>query len=235
MVSSCMRSIFYDNARQVTCNESRIVYTLPSTIKWEEISRVERALCEQPVRTCLMSRDGTIHLIFVVPSPQPSPIVPNRLLTRAVRGMIRECLTNLNEEQQQSILFLTMRVKGLQSTDGNLMTEGLSFKPNQNSVTIIARLGANRPIDVTTITKPFASYTTNGLFTTSVDAKRETNKGISAEGKLCSDEGLLPLVLYVDVPHDQLRSTAMDPKKRAHDAPSEVHPRKRGFMSLFGW
>lgn len=234
VVASCVRSVFHDAARQITCNESRIVYTLPSTIKWEEVMRVDRTLREQPVRACLMSRDGTLQLVFVAPSPQPPPGVPNRLLMRAIRGMIRQCLNHLTEAQQQSMLFLTMRVNAMQSTDGSLMTEGISFKPNEKSVTIIARLGANRPIDAASITRIFESYTTNGLLTTTDGANQETRKGLSPEGKVCSDEGLLPLVLYVDVPHEQLGDTKTVAKKRAAETAVQVQPRKRGFLSFLG-
>lgn len=205
VVSACVRAIFRDSARQLVSTETRVAYSLSSTVKWEEIVRVERALREQPLRSCLMSKDGSVHLVFIQSSDNHAPYAPPKLLVRAIRGMLRETLKELSEEQRTSMLSLTMRVQGLRSTDGGVMTEGVSFKSNVDSVTLVCRFGTNRLLDLSRITAIFASYTVDGLLTSSSTADVETRGGISPEGQVCSKAGLLPLVLYAQVAHESLR------------------------------
>ena len=235
IVSVCVRSIFRDSSRELLSNEMRIVYSLPSTVKWEELVRVERALHEQPLCICIMSKNEVMQLVFTLPSYNEHPLyAPPKLLVRAIRATLRENLKELSDEQRTAMLSLTMRMQGLRATDGSVMTEGVSFKSNDDSVTMVCRLGANRLLDISRVTRLFASHKVDGMLTTSSKAESETRNGISAEGLVCSNAGLLPIVLYVQVAHNSLCAPAPITGKRAPvaDAVEQV-PRKRGILSMF--
>lgn len=231
----CVKAIFRDSARQLISNQSRVVYSLSSSTKWNEVVRVERATSEQPVRVCIMSKDGAIRLVFIAPFADTPPIyAPPKLLVRAIRGMLRQTLSNLTEEQRHAMLSLTMRVQGLCSTDGGVMTEGVSFKPEADSVTLVCRFGANRLLDISRLTRVFSSYTVDGMLTASSNANEETLGGISAEGAVCSKAGLLPLVLYAQVTHDSLRPPEPITGKRATNDATPATKRKRGLLGMLG-
>jgi len=218
-------------------SETRVTYSLPSTVKWEEIVRVESALREQPLRSCIMSKGDAIHLVFIQSSDSQPLYAPPKLLLRAIRAMLRENLKSLSEEQRTAMLSLTMRVQGLRSTEGGVMTEGVSFKANADSVTLICRFGANRLLDLSRVTRIFASSSVDGLITASSAADLETRVGISTEGVVCCKAGLLPLVLYARVSHESLRAPAPITGKRGSvigDGEKQV-VRKRGFFGVFGF
>lgn len=183
----------------------------------------------------MMSKDGSIQLVFIQSVEHHQSYVPPKLLIRAIRAMLRENLKELSDEQRIAMLSLTMRVQGLRSTDGGVMTEGVTFKPNAKSVTLVCRFGANRLIDISRITQIFGSYRLDGLVTASSAAESETRGGISTEGVVCSKAGLRPLVLYADVAHDSLGAPKPLVTKRAPDPVDRVDsvkPRKRGFLSV---
>ena len=236
VVSACVRAVFRDSARQIMSNEARMSYSLPSTVKWEELVRVEGSLREQALRVCIMSKGDAIHLVFIQSSDIQPLYAPPKLVLRAIRAMLRESLKELSEEQRTAMLSLTMRVQGLRSTDGGVMTEGVSFKTSADSVTLVCRFGANRLVDLSRVARIFASSSVDGLITVSSSADLETRGGLSAEGIVCCKAGLLPLVLYARVPHESLRAAAPITGKRAspvEDGEKKV-VRKRGFFSVFG-
>lgn len=237
VVSACVRSIFRDSARQLMNNDTRLAYSLSPIIKWQELLQLEKALRELPVRICLMSKEGAMQLVILSPSfDNHSLYAAPKLLSRAIRAVLRETLANLTDEQRSAMLSLTMRVQGLRSTDGGVMTEGISFKPNEDSVTLVCRFGTNRLLDISRITRVFASYTVDGVFAVSSVSDSETKGGISAEGMVCSKAGLLPLVLYAQLAHESLCAPKPITGKRVtiEDNPKR-DVRKRGVLSLFGF
>lgn len=235
LIHTCVKAVFREAARQLISNESRVVYTLSSAAKLDEINRVSTSMSDKPVRVCIIAKDGAIQLVFVVPSTNDFPrYLPPKPLMRAIRDTIRQNMSLLTEEQRRAMLSLTMRVQGLRSTDGSVMTEGVIFKPNADSVTLVCRFGANRPLDVCQITRVFEEYSADGCFNVSKVADEETAHGISAEGKVCSDAGLTPLVLYAQLAHSALRDPGSIASKRAKHV-EDHRPRKRGgFLSVLG-
>lgn len=234
VISACVRATFRDSASQMIGNDTRITYSLSPNIKWKELLQLENMLREQQVRICLMSKEGVMQLVFLTPSIDNHPsYAPPKLLLRAIRAVLRESLKDLSEEQRSAMLSLTMRVQGLRSTDGGVMVEGVTFKPNPSSVTLVCRFGTNRLIDISRITRVFASYTVDGVVTVSSTSESETKGGISPEGMVCAKAGLLPLVLYAQVAHESLRAPQPIIGKRTQmDAINA--PRKRGVLAIFG-
>jgi hypothetical protein len=231
-------AVFKDSAKQLVSNESRLVFSLPSTIKWSELITLDNLFREQLLRVCVMSDGSKIHLLFLLPAFHSSTVTPQKLVMRAIRAMIKTTLHTLNEEQRQNMLAITMRVHNLQSINENIITEGVSFKPNEHTVTLIGRFGANHPIDISKLTQIFKNYTTDGLLSVTKNAEQETVKGISPEGKICSEEGLLPLVLYADIKHESLKPAPSIVGKRKTEEKGEQKTeeptvRKRGLFSWF--
>jgi len=237
VISSSVAAVFNDSAKQLISNESRLVFSLPSTIKWSELIALDNLFREQLVRVCVMSDGSKILLLFLLPAFNSSSVRPQKLVMRAIRAMIKTTLQALNDEQRQNMLAITMRVHNLQSIDGNIITEGVSFKPNEHTVTLIGRFGANHPIDISKLTQIFTNYTTDGLLSVTTNAERETAKGISPEGKICSEEGLLPLVLYVDIKHESLKPPPSIVGKRKAEVKAEVKAEEASVRkrSLFSW